>query len=1587
MSPIMRIVVLALAAGSGMLVGRAFATPVYFSEGPVSMASGNTALEPPQGTQPANAPPDLGIEGAGVLANWCAYSLPGEYVDPKKCVRTDPNLGRKYQVAYANPGAQPVQSSDWWVSLGMQWQGWVQVQGGDYPYRTTPGILSEPFQAGFVDLRDWWAPLTPPNPQPPPHPPFEPAKGLSLWNRNDMIVYTGDVFGINGKPHHVSSYPSDFAVVGGNAADPQSPILTVGLSGASPLFPASASGTPPWSNVTVQHYSDWGVEFAYADSGSQLTFTMANGSPFVWAERTAGNAPFQVWAGGAAGNVSSTLEQGSVAVWYNQGGWLGVTVKTAWVPNLPSFPSSNPQADCPNDTIDNGTACAAPRPMSTAAYVVYADGGAPWQETAWSMPGAATTTQALFSNPNAAKVAVLAMPHNVDAADAAALIAAMREFACYAGQRITNTQFHYPPVSGSDTQVTVGGQVETLGYDPANSVVRSVLKVTTEAFADFGAGTNCPASPTALQMVFPHHRKAMAPSDLNHILTTGTGSQPKYTWKSPKGELQAFAANGYVQQRPTLGVLPFLPSLAVNDPQSAAAAEDIYASLKRWFFGALRSDSCNSSGEPSTDPNTSAPPFGAIGGIATYAGGTGNTYLPGLPALTEGLAIADQLANSPNLDTIDPDWSAGAVSRCPSGSPYPMPQLNPNKTKAMVAAEMRDYILQTLKEVIGKWGDVYGSQWFQYNPEFSTSYGFPQGYLSVQSLNDHHFHYGYFLRAAAAIGRYDPAWLKAYQPLFENLRGDIATYDRTDTRYPLLRNFSPFYGHSWADGLANGGNGENQESTSEAINFAVGLIELGQLLGNTQWRDIGVYLYEAEILAIEQYWFNQAADLSLAPTPDYNGNWPGTFVKYSLTTASGSQQAMTNSIIGRVIQDEIDRSTFFGIGTPSAYANSFVIQMVPLSASHLYVGRNTQWLAEAWSQFTAEAQLSPQEGQPQLTPYENLIAGFQAQLPGTGSGLLDPGPTGALARIGRPHNEFQGAIDAQAKHWAYGLNSLGILDSSVVADAPNFGVFCRNGSGSGCQGGTRSFVAYNPSSTPVTVNFSASGSKLASLAVPGGAMATQVGSAPLVIDRLTPPATDHGRLYLTKPPTQPVNCAEDTNANIVPFELSPTPGTWLLPATTGAAFPGDVSGLEESLVCVPANLDSIKQGGDDVPPAGGYVRTWQGQFTGKIAGDPLTRFSIYANANLLPGWQRGVCSAGGALPGTGCPNAGLNPPSSPVYYIVRVRYDFDSNGTDDRIEEYRVANIDGSNSFTYDGKLTEYRTDALMPFSWDRDAKLFVWFLANGQPSQPFPAEIPASQPATVSLDLWGGLGSNAAGATPSTLQRFPIYFSVNADPLTNRASWIKPPYTSSLGEPKPPVPTPSNQPPVAQAGTDRTARVGELVRLDGTLSSDPDRGPAALSYRWRQTGGPAADLQDAQSATPSFVPSAPGRYVFRLAVSDGARTSEDEVSVNVSDVPVVLLSPNGGEVWKTGARQAIRWYVSPTQVKLKRPLKIRLSRNGGRTWTLVKQVSAGAGTAHWTPQRRARSAKALLSVCVVPSDGRRRRICDAGDRPFTIMK
>lgn len=1207
--------------------------------GPVSTAQGTSKIQPGQGS-----------EGTGATYNFLPYSLPGQYPNPL----TQQIENQPFDIAYASR-TRPVQTSDWWTGIGLQWSndqhtvGWV-IGRSDAEGKAgrSRGFIAEPFSMSFVDYAD------------------SPANkilgmstypaGLRLWSPNKFSVQNTGKSVPDQKVFDASNNYGGY----GNVAEP-SPVVTVGLAGVHPLG-TDVRTQAPWSNVKVQSYSDWGTVVSYADTPGEMTITMAAGSPFVWFERTQGTAAFQVWAGDP-----QPAEGGAMSVWYNNGNVLGITVSTAYVPFM-SLPVVG----------------------SSASYVIYADQGS-WSEQK-SSNGVPIS---LFTNTAATRAAVLSLPHNIDPSNVAALIAAKDDLGKYATVKVTDTRLHYPPVAGSDTSVTLSnGQTLPLGFDEKNALIRSKLQLTTAAFPINGFSGNTP-----LQLVFPHHRKTMIADSQKNIL--GGSNTPQYTWNGVIGQYYAYAGASHVRELTNPGGLPFLPGVSMNSAaqnplvSGQAAADDVYQTMKTWFFV---EEPVLPGGKDKDGKDIPANIGSFARNLGTYVNVQTNSYIQGISGIYEMMNVAEQLSRAPQLAVTDTDFG---------------------KTKQQVAVEMRNYMLQTLKEMVGQWADVYTAQFFWYNSQYDSLFGFPQGFGSIQNFNDHHFHYGYFLRTAAAIGRYDKTWLTNYMPLIDQIRRDVATYDRNDTQYPFLREFSPFYGHNWADGT--GQDGQNQESVSEAMNFAYGMIELGQILGDNNLRDMGVYMFAEEELSAQQYWFNSDANLANSTGTPYNGNWPDALVHY--TGPDG--QPWKTTLITNVKQFGVFRSTFFG-----GIAGAYTIQQTPLTAYMLFFGRNQNWLKETWKQYLLDSGGAPQG------PYETIVAAIQAQMPETGANLTDVGLTPALKRINATHNFFPGAPNAHAKHWAYTLSSLGQIDFGVVADTTSYAVFNNNGQ--------RTYTAYNPGVNDITVTFTdkASGAKT-TLLVPAGTMASKVPAGADNVDRVTPYTPDSRRLYLRSGGV-----------------LSTTPGTWLLPqGQTG--FPTDLSALSGNLVQVPTRSDQTNAAPQPItqtpiaPPPASDIRSWTTTFSGKLASDPLqqvTRFALYTNQSLYPGWQQDPTKAGNTV-------------------TVRFVYDFNSDGTPDRVEVLQNAPLSSGNAFQYESKLTEYTGDRLFNGPIGR-GNVFIGALVGGVIgyTAPYPSEVTNG---TLTVQFYGG-------SNPNTVLLQPYYLSQDASPLTNRASWVRPPYEAN---------------------------------------------------------------------------------------------------------------------------------------------------------------------------------------------------------------
>lgn len=125
-----------------------------------------------------------------------------------------------------------------------------------------------------------------------------------------------------------------------------------------------------------------------------------------------------------------------------------------------------------------------------------------------------------------------------------------------------------------------------------------------------------------------------------------------------------------------------------------------------------------------------------------------------------------------------------------------------------------------------------------------------------ERYNDHHFHYGYFIYAYTQLAEIDTEFKEKYAGIVTKLVLDIMNYNLDNTSYPFLRYFDLFEWHSWANGLDQFRDGNNQESVSEAINAWYAVYLNARISNNLEMQNYALSLYTMEIEAAKEYWWN-----------------------------------------------------------------------------------------------------------------------------------------------------------------------------------------------------------------------------------------------------------------------------------------------------------------------------------------------------------------------------------------------------------------------------------------------------------------------------------------------------------------------------------------------------------------------------------------------------------------------------------------------------------------------------------------------------------------------------------------------------------
>ena len=235
------------------------------------------------------------------------------------------------------------------------------------------------------------------------------------------------------------------------------------------------------------------------------------------------------------------------------------------------------------------------------------------------------------------------------------------------------------------------------------------------------------------------------------------------------------------------------------------------------------------------------------------------------------------------------------------------------------AEQAADEARTQLTEVLTRWSEPDGCATrdefcFGYDADWKGVTGQVPSFGS-ELFNDHHFHYGYFLYASAVLAAHDPGVVDDLAPMMRLLTADIAA--ATDTGVtPQWRAFDVYAGHSWAAGTGEFADGNNQESSSEAVTAWAGLGLWAEAVGDDELARQAEWMLASEASTATAYWTGFDLD-----DPVYDG--------------------FSHGVMGINWGAKRDYATWFS-AEPSAILG---IQLIPMSPSSDYLAGDPDRIA------------------------------------------------------------------------------------------------------------------------------------------------------------------------------------------------------------------------------------------------------------------------------------------------------------------------------------------------------------------------------------------------------------------------------------------------------------------------------------------------------------------------------------------------------------------------------------------------------------------------------------------------------------------
>lgn len=199
--------------------------------------------------------------------------------------------------------------------------------------------------------------------------------------------------------------------------------------------------------------------------------------------------------------------------------------------------------------------------------------------------------------------------------------------------------------------------------------------------------------------------------------------------------------------------------------------------------------------------------------------------------------------------------------------------------------------------------------------------------------NDHHFHYGYFVYTAAVIAHLDKTWGDHNKEFVNTLVRDYANPSAKDSFFTMYRNFDWFHGHSWAHGLYDTLDGNDQESSSEDAMSAYAIKMWGRAIGDVNMEARGELQLAAQARAIK-YYYLYTSDNTVQP-----------------------REFIGNKVAGILFENKIDHTTFFG-NNVEFIQGIHMIPLMPFSP----LTRSDQFVREEWAAYFDNGRVNQVQG-------------------------------------------------------------------------------------------------------------------------------------------------------------------------------------------------------------------------------------------------------------------------------------------------------------------------------------------------------------------------------------------------------------------------------------------------------------------------------------------------------------------------------------------------------------------------------------------------------------------------------------------------